>query len=177
MSAVLLGSVTLAMLNVGGPAVVLKETSPARFPVPPRTSCTNSETASLAASILWRPVPSSSCMLPERSITSITSRVMGGGGVGAICVRMVAVGKYRSWEPEQGLPLDSTPTMRPAASNKPEPELPPDTWKVVGTRTPIAPLAVTAANDACGKEIFWTAPFGWWIPNTCSPTSGRSCRS
>jgi hypothetical protein len=90
----LLAFVTLAMLKSAGElADEAKETIPMRLPVPACTSCTNSEMASRATSIFVRPVPSSSDMLPERSTTIITSRVMAGGGAGATSVRNVALGK------------------------------------------------------------------------------------
>ena len=89
-----MAEVTFAMAkSTGELAVVLNETSPARLPVPAFTSCAKSETASRAASILVRPVPSSIDMLPERSNTSTTSRVTGGGGAGTRSARIFFVGQ------------------------------------------------------------------------------------
>ena len=76
----LLPAVTFASgKSTGELAVVLNETRPTRFPVPARTNCTKSEAAARASSILVRPLVPGSDMLPERSNTSITSRVMAGG--------------------------------------------------------------------------------------------------
>ena len=60
----------------------------------------------------------------------------------------------------QGSPFESTPTIRPASSNRPEPELPPETWKFDGTLIPMVFRPVTVAKDAWGREIFFTAPLG-----------------
>ena len=85
--------VTAAMVWFWGElAVVLKAMSPARLPTPERTSWMKSESASRAASIFVRPVPSCSDMLPERSKTTITSRVIGVGGAGAMSWSADAVG-------------------------------------------------------------------------------------
>jgi hypothetical protein len=119
-------------------------------------------------------------MLPERSKTSMTSRVTGGGEAGTRSARMFLVGQYASAPPAQGLPLDNTPTIRPAVSNRPDPELPPETCTLCGTVMPLELLPVTVAKPCpSGIESFFTAPLGWWIPNTCSPgaKAGRSCRN
>ena len=104
-------------------------------------------------------------MLPDRSNTTMTSREIGGGGAGTMAARMVLVGKYSRSEQlklQQGSPFDRTPQIRPAMSNNPEPELPPDTWREEGTVIPEAPLAFTAANPSETRgEIFFTAPLGW----------------
>src|SRR5215469_2344305 len=132
MSEVLLATVTAARAkSTGELAVVLNDTIPTRLPVPARTNWTNREAASRASWIFGRPDPPSTDMLPERSNTIITSRVAGGGGVGAKSGRIEAVGKYRSEKGlpsrPQGSPNDKTPRMRPTMSNSPEPELPPET--------------------------------------------------
>ena len=147
--------------STGELGAVLKETRPKRLPVLGRTNCTNSEAASRASTIFGRPLAPGIDMLPERSKTIITSRVIGGGDAPR-SGRMLAVGKYLSktgLEPH-GEPLDSTPTMRPAASNKPEPELPPDTEKLVGTVTALGSLVTTASKPGWGIESFLTAPLG-----------------
>jgi len=65
--------------------------------------------------------------------------------------------------------------IRPAVSKSPDPELPPETCTVEGTEIAFGLLARTVAKLACFGESFFTAPFGWWIPNTCSPGAGMSC--
>ena len=64
--------------STGTDTVVLKDTRPTRLPVPTRTSRAKSDAASRASAIFELPVPASMDMLPERSNTSMTSRVSAG---------------------------------------------------------------------------------------------------
>src|SRR3954454_20150437 len=103
-------------------------------------------------------------MLPERSKTTMTSRVTGGGGAGTGAAMIVFVGnrdRSRHWKVQQRSPFERTPVILPAMSNRPDPELPPETWSPFGTVTPVALLLLTVENpSATGGESFLTDPLG-----------------
>jgi len=61
-------------------ALVLNESMPTVSPAPLRISCTNSDAASRASfSLVW-PLPPGPLMLPERSMTTMTSHGAAGTG-------------------------------------------------------------------------------------------------
>src|SRR4029434_1476735 len=103
-------------------------------------------------------------MLPDRSITTMTSRVTGGGGAGTVAAMIDFVGNQSRSEQaklQHGSPNESTPQIRPAMSKSPDPELPPETCNPFGTVIPVSPLALTFANpSAMGGDSFFTAPLG-----------------
>src|SRR5436305_11679446 len=104
-------------------------------------------------------------MLPDRSNTTMTSRVTGGGGTGTVAAMIDFVGNQSRSEQEKlqhGSPLERTPQIRPAMSKSPEPELPPETCSPLGTVMPAPLLALTVANpSAMGGDSFFAAPLGW----------------
>src|SRR4051794_26672667 len=120
-------------------------------------------------------------MLPDRSNTTMTSRVAGGGGAGTVAAMIVFVGNHNRslhWKLQQGSPFERTPRILPAMSNRPDPELPPETWSPLGTVTPVALLALTVENpSATGGGRFFTGPLGWWAQKNFSPLPRKACRT
>ena len=86
-------------------------------------------------------------------------------GAGTVAAMIAFVGNHSRSEQlklQQGSPFERTPRIRPAISNRPEPELPPETCRPFGTVTPVRLLDLTVENpSATGRESFLTAPLGW----------------
>ena len=170
--AFLLGAVTVASgKSTGELAVVLNETKPTWLPVPGAYELHGEPSGGAGLLDLSQAVVPGSDMLPERLKHE---HDVAGNGRWCGYVLLNAGRREITWRLHAPPLLINAGDSSLPVSKSPEPELPPETSKL--TSMLLTPLKMTLAKPGWGMESFLTAPFGWWMPKTCSPVAGMSIR-